>query len=614
MPSALIKFLDFGLDVTKYELRRGDRLVKIERMPMELLILLAERKGGLVTREEIIEKLWGKGVFHDTEQGINTAVRKIRLALRDDPDRPRFVQTVVGKGYRFVALVVAADTTGAPATANPAALTTPSRRWRLRGWLAWPAALLLVVAFASWLYSRRVPSLPPSRSVLVVVPFANLSGDPEQDYFSEGITEEVITELARLNPHQLGVIARTSSMQYKGTSKNTRQIGGELGANLILEGSVRRTGEQVHITVQLIQVQDQTHLWAGSYDRSLRDILALQREMAAVIAGEISLHLSPEQHRRLASASPINPEAYDHYLRGRYFWNLRQREALKKSIEHFEEAIALDPSYARAFSGLADAYLVLPAYTRFMPLNEVAETVERAKVAANKALQLDPNLAEAHASVAHLKQKFEWDLAGAEKAYIRAIELNPNYATAHHWYGWYLGLLGRSEQSIAQEQLALKLDPLSVMINATAGHAYVYAGQYDRALDQCRKALDLNPTFGPAHWCMGYAYLGKQMYEESIREMRLSFRSDPYDLATLYARAGRTAEAVKILSGLDNSYDKAVVYTELKRKDEALEWLQRSYADRSLDPLEFGWHARQFEALRKDPRYIAMCRKVGLPN
>src|SRR5215469_3164149 len=410
MPHPLpLKFEDMELDLASYQLRRSGSVIKLERIPMELLIMLAGRNGQLVSREEIIAKLWGKDVFVDSEHGVNTAIRKIRNALQDDPERPRFIETVIGKGYRFIAPVAAP-------VAEPARPQIRFRRLALVG----ACALVLLSALGRLLfrYFAAHGLLSNGRIMLAVLPFENLTGDSNQDYFSDGLTEEMITQLGRLDPTQLGVIARTSAMSYKHSSKSVDQIGRELGVNYILEGSARREGGRVRITAQLIQVRDQSHVWAAEYDRDMQSVLQLQTEVADAIGNEVRLRLTPGSRR--ATPHVINPDAYEAYLKGRYFIEKWTEEGTRVGRQYFEQAIKIDPDYALAYAGLADSYVWgragLPP----------GEALGLAKAAAIKALELDGTLGEPHATLAQIKFVNDWDWPVAEAEFKRSIELNPN--------------------------------------------------------------------------------------------------------------------------------------------------------------------------------------------
>lgn len=431
---------DFELDCGACQLRRSGRLLKLERIPMDVLLFLVQERGQLVTRKQIVEKIWGNNVYLDTDNSINGAIRKIRQVLKDNPEQPRFIQTLSGRGYRFIASVVEEEPrTGAPgaAPAMPAqeeqlAAGICARRFLQRRPIFIAIAVAMIVVAAGWLLWSRSPirqGASGTRFMLAVLPFQNLTGDAGQEYFSDGLTEQMITQLGNLDPQHMGVIARTSVMHYKNSPRPVDKISRELGVQYVIEGSVRRNSDKVRITAQLIQANDQTHLWARQYDRDLKDLLALQAEIAQEIADEIQLTLGEQRHAQAAGSrlTPNSYQAYDLYLKGRYFWNRRTPEGFKDAIKYFQQAIAQDRDYALAYAGLADCYTLLPGYSE-IPQTEL---LPKARSAAVKALQLDEGLAEAHTSLALITENYDWDWQTAEKEYRRAIELNPNYATAH---------------------------------------------------------------------------------------------------------------------------------------------------------------------------------------
>lgn len=510
--------------------------------------------------------------------------------------------------------------------AAPEALrVAPSRQRKLRWAWMLTGGLLVAVLLAGYLARQRFwpqAKPPPGKVMLAVLPFENLSGDPEQEYFSDGLTEEMIAQLGRLQPQRLGVIARTSAMQYKKTDKRVDQIGRELGVDYILEGSVRRAGHRVRITAQLIQVSDQTHLWAENYERDVADVLALQSEVAGRIADSLAVELLPAQQARLASVRPINPEAHEAYLRGRYYWNKGTEEGLKKAIGYFNQAIEKDPAYAPAYAGLAESYALFGDFEILPP----KEAYPRAEAAATKALELDDTLAEAHTALGLVRLEYDRDWAAAEREFKRAIELNPSYPTAHQFYSWYLGAVLRPDECIAEGRRALELDPLSVFRNADLGITLYLVGQYDRAIEQSQKALELDPNLDYAHWTLGLAYVQKAMYEEAIAhlEKAVTFSGDsPRYVASLgyaYAVAGRRREARKVLDKLKDlskqryvsPYFIATVYAGLGDTEKALEWLEKAYQDHS------GWLAYvqwqpEFAPLRSDPRFRDLLRRMNFP-
>jgi TolB-like protein/tetratricopeptide (TPR) repeat protein len=507
----------------------------------------------------------------------------------------------------------------APEPAGPereAGALRPSRRGRVLGAVAVVAALACL-GYVGW---RRAAeeAAPPGRIMLAVIPFDDLSGDEQQEYFSDGLTEEMLTELSRLQPERLGVIARTSVMQYKHTHKTAQQIGRELGVAYLLEGSVRREGERVRIGAQLIRTSDQTHLWAKSYDGALSDILTLQAEVAREIAREIELKLTPAQQVRLGGRRAVNPEAYRLYLQGRHHVNNRTSEGFRKGIRYLEEAIEKDPSHAHAYAELAAIYAMLPFYGVLPP----AQCYPRANELATRALEIDAGLAEAHAVLAALLERWRWDWRGAEREFRRSIELNPNYATAHHWYGLFLERMGRLEEGRSEMARALDLDPASLIVNKNVGDPDYFAGSFDRAIEQYQKTLDLDPDFYQARLFLGHALEQKGQIQAAIAEYEKARQvdGDPAILAALahaHARAGDVENARAIVENLRHSaryvspYHFAIVFVGLRQPEQAFESLEKAYAERS-ERLMYVRIDPQLRPLRSDPRYRDLIRRMGL--
>jgi TolB-like protein/DNA-binding winged helix-turn-helix (wHTH) protein/Tfp pilus assembly protein PilF len=639
MPSDVIRFGDeLELDRRAYELRRSGRSLKLERIPMELLLLLVERRGELVSREEIIEKIWGKDVFLDTDSSINAAVRKIRQALKDDPERPLFVQTITGKGYRFVAAVEKPDLPSIEKrvefeqTARPEETPQPlpqqkAPSFRRSRWMLLLAGVVVVILAggAHFLRSHSGSSITygQKRVMLAVLPFANLSNDPEQEYFTDGLTEETITDVGEVNPEKLGVIARTSAMAYKNTDKTVNQIGHELGVDYVLEGSVRREGGTARITAQLIRVSDQSHIWAHNYEREVGGILALQNELGRAIAQQIQVKLTPSRNGEASNRSATNPDAYDLYLKGRFYLGKRTGDGIKKGIEYFKQSIEKDPGFALGYAGLANSYLS-------STISSPQEFFPKARAAASRALELDEGLADAHAALGAEKAGFEYDWAGAEQEFKRAIELNSNCADAHFYYSWYLLTpLGRPEPAIAEMKKALELDPLAGIYNTVLGLSYYYARQYDQALQQFNKTLTLNPNFfiTPFHLAWLYSQLGQ--YPEAITELtkgrllrgddHAKVAADEIALRKKFAAQGAKGFWQEIQEGNERDstnvgeFDIPQVYARLGEKEKAMVSLERNFQDRAplvtllkVDPA--------LETLHSDPRFIELLRRMNLPE
>lgn len=580
MTFSIVKFGHFELDRQNFELRRDGQAVKLDRTPLELLFLLAGRPGMLVTREEAVEHVWGPGVFIEVESSLYTAVRKIRLALGDDTNEAQYIQTVSRKGYRFIAKI---EETSAP-----------------------------------------------NKIMMIVLPLENLSGSPQQDYLADGITEELITQLAGLDPKHLGVIARTSSMRFKHTQKTVTDISRELGVAYLLEGSIRCDGDKVRVTAQLIQSSDQTHLWAESYDRELTDILKVESEIAGLVAREIRLTLSEQAHQRLAEATHVNPEAHDAYLRGLQGWNQRSKEGFLQAIENFNRATEVDPEYAAAFSGLARVYSLAPIFTGISP----SEAAPKALKAANRALSLDETLADAHVALAFVKGHYQYDWAVAEREFRRAIELEPNNAYAHLFYSnSLLSPFGRHDAAISEIHKAIELDPLSSGIQSFAGRTFVWARRYDDALKQLQKVNHMDPNFAVNHERLAQLFTLLANYNKAIEEetkARLLTGEAPQIVLAKMDRLRRAfttrgvlgywEEQLQLLRGEQNppeanvrAFGLAIVYGHIGEKDKAIANLEIAYTERDTQMTELGVDP-QFDPLRSDPRFDDLLRRVGITS
>jgi len=581
MPSERVQFGTFVLDVDRYELTHAGKPVRMERIPMDLLILLVREKGRLVSREEIIERLWGKNLYFDTDNSINTAIRKIRNSLGDDAGNPQYVETVLGKGYRFRGQTV----------------------------------------FASRVEPVEIEA-ERSRIMLAVLPFENLSGDPAQEYFSDGLSEETIMRLGQMSPHQLGVIARTSSMTYKQTDKSVTRIGQELGVDYVLEGSVRRDGKRVRITAQLIRVKDQIHLWAENYDRQLPGILDIHGEIGAAIAAQVKLKLMSEEERQLTRNAPRNQEAHDHYLRGRYHYARFNLADAQKAVLYFQGAIERDPWYGLAHSGLADALMVLPISGDFAT-HEVFST---AKTAITQALQLNPDSAEAHTSDAATKFWFEWDFKGTEMAARRAIQLNENYSLAHLYLAHVLSNTARHDEALAAIQEALVLDPLSLIVGAMRGQFLYHAGRDSEAIEQFNATLGMESRFWVGQICVAKVYEKQGMYSEALVacDHALEFsggNSEALSLAGyVHAISGDRPKAEgsihKMLERKKERYvppyNLALVFAGLGEPEAALHWLGQALEDRDVHMpflLDHKW-----DGMRSNAEFQELLSRVGFPR
>ena len=535
-PTERLRFGVFQLDPTTGELVRAGRQVRLQEQPFKILMLLLERPGELVARDDLRRQLWAADTFVDFDDGVNAAVKKLRFALGDSSENPRFIETIPRRGYRFIAPVARVVDT-APRQVADESTSSPHARFPPSGKaLAVGLALFVTAAIAAvTLINTEAPpersSNPSAIRSLVVLPLKNVSNDPAEQYFADGMTEELTTRIASLGG--LRVISRTSSMQYKETRKSLPQIASELNVDAVVEGSVLRSDGRVRITARLVQANTDRQLWAESYDRDERDVLKLQNEVARDIAHNVSLSVRSASAERTPVARTVHPDAHQSYLKGRYRWHTRRWDELQSAIGDLERAISIEPEYALAYAGLADVYLVLPL------LGSVTqeEAYPKARAAAEKALALDPGLAEAHNSNAYVKLYLDWDFTGAERGFRKAIELNPSYATAHQWYAELLSFQGRREEAIAEMRIALDLDPLAAVMHHQAGQTYQQARQYDQAIQEYRNAIALDPQFiGASSMFMSFAYWRKGMLEPAAEKMGLVFRNH--------------AESAKVASGL----------------------------------------------------------------
>jgi TolB-like protein/DNA-binding winged helix-turn-helix (wHTH) protein/Tfp pilus assembly protein PilF len=631
-PPKRLRFGVFEADLRLGELTKHGKRLPLQEQPFRLLAMLLARPGQLVTREELRATIWPHTIV-DFDHGLNKAVSKVRDALGDSAESPRFIETVARRGYRFLAdVALVPDGSQQTATAHPAvgadagppvrpeAGTSSPRSPRVPRWMLFGVGVALVLAGAvSWiLYTSKTSSSPTIRS-LAVLPLKNLSGDASQDYFSDGMTEELITQLGQISA--LRVISSTSVMLYKGVDKPLADIGRELSVQAVVEGSVLRSGDRVRITAQLIRVPADEQMWAQSYEGELRDMLALQSKVAQDIAEQIRATLSRRQQAALRKPRTVSPDAYEDYLKGRYFWNKRTGDGLKKAIDYFSRAVEADPNYAEAYSGLADSYALAGDW-----LYEVLppqEAFRQARAAATRALALDDTLGAAHTSLAFALDLYAWDWAAAEKEYKRAIELSPGYATAHHWYAWHLLVMGRDSEGIFEMRRAESLDPLSLIISADLAEALCIAHLYDESVRQSKRTLDLDPNFAVAHYQLGQAFAQKHLYDEAIAEFQraieLSGHSGAFDsnLAYVYALSGRKVEAEKILEALQAGPGKnpsidaniALVYVGLGDHDQAMNWLNKAYEARFNPSILL---RPAFDPLRSDVRFKDLWRRVGL--
>lgn len=632
----VLRFGDFVVDGRARALYKLGVRLKLHRQPFEVLLLLVAHPGDVVTREELQAKLWPKDTFVDFENSLNSAVKKLRQVLGDSATAPRFIETVPRIGYRFMEKVeIQGPSPAEVPTKDTSEITPPSQSpshfSSRRKWLVAVVACLTLFALVAALFLHfhsHVNAVPAGRTMLAVLPFENLTGDAAQDYLSDGLTEEMIAQLEQAAPQNFGVIAPSSVMQYKGSPEQLDEIARRLGVEYILEGALRRDSERVRITTQLIRVQDRKIVWARQYDRELKNLLAVQSEIAQEIADEIQITLGHSSNPNSTTAAqtavaPVPYDAYDLYLRGRYLLNTRNTLSFPLAANYFQQAIAKDPKYARAYAALADSYALMSSYYVAPP----EEITPKARAAALKALQLDNSLAEAHTALALITENYDWDWQTAEKEFRLAIQLDPNYPTAHHWYAEYLMWQGRFDEALAESERARQLDPLSLIIATDHGAILYYSRQYPSAIQEFRTILEINPGIGRARALLLYSYLAAHQFDQAVNEIDKWHRTDNSPgtwvlQAYIFSRSGDLPQARRLVASFEQANvhhrdDPTWVPSEilaclaLGQKDQAFAALQRAFLDRSntltglkVDPI--------YDPLRKDPRFQDLLRRVGL--
>ena len=564
---ATLKFSDFILDSRRFELRRGERILKLEKIPMELLILLAEREGDLVSRDEIVEKLWGKDVFIEADRSINTAVSKLRVALRDNPERPQYIQTVVGKGYRFIASI----------------------------------------------------SQPQSPQTLAVLPFKPLSNGSSDEYLELGMADTLITKLSRSG--RLIVRPTSAIRKYTGVDCETLAAGRALQVDAVLEGNIQHVGSQLRVSIRLIRVRDGLSLWSDSYDARFTDVFQVQDTVSERVVDALALHLSNLEKAGLRKRYTADVQAYELYMRGIFFWNKRNEDGLRKAVLYFEQAIAIDDHYALAHAGLAAALNPL-GYLGYGAPDEVRPKI---RATATQAVTLDPALPEAHVAMAAALAFYEWNWLEGEREFQRALELNPNLSLAHHWYAMLLQCCGRYEEALKHRQRAMELDPVTPIIVCALGDALSLLAEYERALPAFRKALELDTSLDQARVGIGYVYEQRGEYESAIPEYRLAVEQSPGSrlarsaLGHALARAGATSEAQQILNDLItlsrtehvSPFHLAIICAGLGDDESALNWIEKAYdqSDSAISGLSV---EPRFRTLRTHPRCRSLLRRMRL--
>ncbi len=627
------RFGSFDLELTEGELRRQGTRVKLNEKPFRLLCVLLERAGHLVTREDLRQRLWSADTYVDFDANLNTALSTLRHTLGDSSDSPLFIETVPRQGYRFIAPVTVIEERGEDSeveskTQDAGRITLPieaeGRRFRLAKMRLAVAAFFVVAAALSWVAFRYWLGSPePSKLMILVTPFENLSGDPGQEYMSDGLTDEMITRLGQISPSRLSVIARSTAMQYKHTERSLDQIARECRPDYILEGSLRRQGDRVRITAQLFKAGEQGSLWTQAYDQDAKDVLIIQQDVADRIARSLSLEVLPAVARTSAATGTRDADAYDAYLKGLFELNKRAQPDLRRSIAYFQAAAAKDPNFASAYAALAASYNVGAGWNFFSP----ADSYPIAKAAAQKALSLDDNLPDAHAAYAEVLNDYDWDWSGAEREYRRALDLNPSSASGHKAYAEYLTHAGRYTEALAEIRRAQSLDPGSLVMSALVCYVYYHAREYGQAISQCDKVLELDSGFVPAHYWRGASYVFSLRYDEAIADFRTASDSSENPsyfqtwAALAYALEGKKAEARTALERLQlnakrqyvSPYGLASVHLALGDREMALTLLEDACQQRAADTV-FLATAQEFDSLHNELRFRRMISLIEFPR
>jgi TolB-like protein/DNA-binding winged helix-turn-helix (wHTH) protein len=603
----IYRFGIFRLDSHTGELASNGTKTQLREQPFQLLLALLEKPGELVTREALVRRLWPAGTFVDFDRGLNKAILSLREALGDSAENPHFVETLPRKGYRFVASVVTDQQESSP-LATPPHPVSASRSGHWIAVLGVLGVMCVVLAanlggFRDWMTNRSRSS--PQITALAVIPLENLSRDPEQEYFADGMTDELITDLAKTATARMA--SRTSVMRYKGTRKSVREIGRELGVDALVEGTVTRSGDRVRITAQLIQTATDMHLWAETYERDASEVLRLQREVATDIANRISSVVKPlDQPRR------VNPDAYGLYLKARDFFYRYTNQGWQQAIEHFNRAIDLDPEFAPAYSGLADAYLVAGAYGAI----PTQEALTRGKSAAAKALNLDDKLASAHYALATAYTWYDWDWPGAEKEFQLGILLDPNDALGRNWHAGYLSVVGRHDEAIGEQERASELDPLSLIFKANLARTYYWARRYDDAIVQAKRTLQLDPKFGVALFWLEGSLRHKGLFKEAVA-LRQAVATP--EKAKVIAEKFKTQGFTSLLREGGENFkhggallEAARCYAAIGDKETAVSLLEDCYQRRCSSIVTLKAEP-DFDDLRSDARFQALVNRIGLP-
>ncbi len=628
MGPRVLRFDHFELDVRAGELRKRGIKLRLQGQPLLVLAALLSRPGDVVTREELRAQIWAADTFIDFDHSLHNAIARLREVLGDSAEMPRYIETLPRRGYRFIGQLDGAEAQPlAPVAVQhvpPIELPVSPVRARSRKFLATAILIPLLIGFALLLVrlSSRSSNAASRLNSIAVLPLANLSGDPSEEFFADGMTDQLITDLAKIG--SLRVISRTSVVQYKGTKKDLPEIARELNVDAIVEGSVVRSGQRVRVTAQLLRARTDRHLWAESYDRDLGDVLKLQGEVANTIAQQVRAQLTPQQQTRLRGNYAVKPAAYDDYLRGRFYFDngYTQPDSLKKAQQYFEHSIQNDPNFAQAYAGLAHTYLS----SAFAGVLKRDEAYQSAKGALAKALELDESVGETHDALASLKSDFDWDWEATDRELNRAIALAPSYSCAHEDRVGFLALLGRRDETLAE---IAKIDQLDYSLTSAMVEAWAYytLRDYPNLIDASKRALLIDPNNWSAHYLLGGGYEGTGKLQEAISEYQkaLEKSGDPgaaVMLAHGYSAVGRKAEAEKILRDLerkvngtpDSSFTMARIYATLGQNDKAFEFLEKAYSEKTLFMPGNLKSDLALDSLRPDPRFQSLLLRMGLKN
>ena len=616
--AAIHRFGAFELDLRSGELRKTGVRIKLQEQPFQVLTVLLQRPGDVISREELRSAIWPADTFVDFDNSLNTAINKLREALGDSSNNPRFIETLPRRGYRFIAQVTS-DGKGTAVTTSTAVF----RRWTI---LIGGATTIILIGLIAVRMRHFGSSRPLTRSI-AVMPFANANGDPNAEYLSDGITDGVIDKLSGLS--NVKVISRTSAFRYKKREIEPRNVARELGVETLVTGTITQRGDELWISAELVDAREDTHLWGEQYKRRLVDIPSIQQEIATAISNSLQVRLTSGEKKQLAKVYTTNSEAYQLYLKGRYYWNKGTLESLEKSVNYLEQAIEKDPGNAQAYAGLADSYNDLGGGMAYLP---PTENFAKARAAATKALEIDDSMAEAHTALGWIRWGYDWDWSSAEQEFQRAIELNPSSAVAHGRYASFLVTMGRFDEGVAEGRRAEELDPLSQRILGFVGYEYLAAGRYDESISQLKKAIELDPTTPWLHAEISWAYARKGMYAQAIAEYERMGR-EAYAVsrdnqvvasgaAWVYALAGKRSEATRILEAFNHLpsntyvdfYQVGAIYAGLGAKDRAFESLERGYTERSGSMVYIKADPFWDRNIRTDPRYADLLRKMELPQ